>query len=256
MSLAGKVAFVTGAAQGLGKAFSEALLKKGAKVCLSDIQVSQGETTLAEFQRQYGRDSSLFIKCDVTSPKDFEKAFETVISCFGGLDIMVNNAGIANEHNYALMVNINLTGVITGTNMAIDLMNREKGGRGGVIVNIASTAGITPEAYFAPIYTGTKHGVVGFTRCWSMNPYIAKMGLRFACLCPAFTDTQILCSTITDYPEDAQKIIQQVGINKVETVTEGFMQLVEDNQCNGAVMVITAQNGIQYHRKPHGISRM
>ncbi|KAK7503537.1 hypothetical protein BaRGS_00005076 [Batillaria attramentaria] len=256
MSLNGKVALVTGAAQGLGKAFSEALLKKGAKVCLVDVQVKEGEATTAEFQKKFGKDKALFVRCDVTSKDEFEETFRRALKHFGHLDIMVNNAGIGNERDYIRMVNINLTGVITGTNLAIQAMSRENGGHGGLVLNVSSTAGLTPRAYFEPAYSGTKFGVVGFTRSWSFNPHAQKMGIRFACLCPAFTATRLLDGANTILPEEARKMIEMVGINKVDSVVDGFMQLVEDEQCNGAVMTVVARQGIKYHKKPHALSKI
>ncbi|KAK7115818.1 15-hydroxyprostaglandin dehydrogenase [NAD(+)]-like [Littorina saxatilis] len=256
MSLSGKVALVTGAAQGLGKAFSEALLKRGAKVCLADVQSPLGEATTTEFQQEYGKDRALFVKCDVSSVSELQTTFTKLLSEYGQLDIMINNAGIMDEHNPARMVDINLTGVIMGTNMAVDVMSKEKGGQGGIIINVASTAGITPRAFFTPAYTGTKFGVAGFTRSWSYNPYVKKMGLRFACLCPAFTATDILNPMGTLYPVDAEKITQMIGINEIPAVVAGFIQLVEDEQCNGAVMTITAQEGIQFYKKPLALSKM
>ncbi|KAL8566487.1 hypothetical protein ACOMHN_012306 [Nucella lapillus] len=256
MSMSGKVALITGAAQGLGKAFSEALLKRGAQVCLADIQSKKGEATASAFQQEYGQDRAMFVKCDVTSTSEMKNMFNATLNKFGHLDIMVNNAGVVDEYNPAHAVNINVTGVITGTNMAIDVMNKEKGGRGGVIISTASTAGLTDKAYMVPAYTATKYAVVGFTQCWSKNRYLKKMGLTFACLCPAFTATDILTSQKTLYTEDMQKMLDVIGINEVSVVVEGFMQLVEDDQCNGAVMTITKHEGILYHKKPLSQSKL
>ncbi|XP_076465867.1 15-hydroxyprostaglandin dehydrogenase [NAD(+)]-like [Babylonia areolata] len=256
MSLTGKVALITGAAQGLGKAFSEALLKKGAKVCVADVQSKKGEVTVSAFQQEYGLDKAMFVKCDVSSVGEMQNAFTALLDRFGRLDIMVNNAGIINEEDPERVVDINVKGVITGTNLAVEVMNKEKGGNGGVIINVASTAGVTSRGYMCPSYTASKFAVSGFTQCWSHNRYLTKMGLRFACLCPAFTDTEILSSTKVFYPSDMEKMVEKVGINDVSTVVEGFMQLVEDEWSNGAVMVITRHEGIQFYKKPLAHSKM
>ncbi|KAK7503532.1 hypothetical protein BaRGS_00005071 [Batillaria attramentaria] len=256
MSLAGKVALVTGAAQGLGKAFSEALLKRGAKVCVTDVKISQGEATVADFQRQYGSDKAMFIKCDVASADEFERTFKVLLDNFGHLDIVVNNAGILKEHDPIRTISVNLGGVMTGTNLAIKALSKEHGGRGGLIINIASVAGLTAQAYFGPAYTGTKFGVVGFTRCWAFNPHIEKMGLRFAVLCPSFTKTDILNSMDALYIDDAHKLVAQLGINPVSTVVDGFMELVDNEQCNGAVVTVTSKEGIVYHKQPLAPSKM
>lgn len=250
MSLAGKAALVTGAAQGLGRAFSEALLKRGVKVCVADIQVKQGASTTLDFQSEYGPENVLFSKCDVASVEDFERTFKAHTDKFGHLDIMVNNAGILKEDDPLRTIAVNFAGVMTGTNLAINMMNKENGGAGGLILNVSSAAGLTPKAFFTPAYTGSKHGVVGFTRCWSFNPYLDKMGLRFACLCPSFTKTEILNKNNTLYPHDANSVIETHGVNPVSLVVDAFLRIVENEQCNGAVLTVTPKDGIVYHKRP------
>ncbi|ESO86972.1 hypothetical protein LOTGIDRAFT_128222 [Lottia gigantea] len=216
MNLSGKVALVTGAAQGLGKAFSESLLSQGAKVCLADVKVQQGKTTAAEFQKTFGNDSAFFEKCDVSIADDVTNVFKKVKSKYGQIDILVNNAGIANETHWRKMVDINLVSVIQGTQLGIEYMSKEYGGNGGVIINVSSSAGLVP-VFITPVYCAVKFGVVGFTRSVAVNPRNrSTSGIRFCCLCPAFTDTDII-----KFKKDsginmkyAPKILKSVGINK------------------------------------------
>ncbi|KAK3098763.1 hypothetical protein FSP39_022862 [Pinctada imbricata] len=179
MRLENKVTIVTGGAQGLGKAFAEALLKKGAKI-----------------------------------------------------------------------------GVIEGTRLAVKYMSKEEGGKGGVVVNLGSTAGLEP-VYSNPVYAGSKCGVVGYTRSMAANPSIHQVGIRFTCLCPSFTNTPMFKS---DYLEDLKKgdpkdpvvqMMTKAGVNTVEDVAAAFLQLVETDNNNGCVMTVTKYTGIQYrHGKP------
>uniref|UniRef100_A0A0B6YQ65 15-hydroxyprostaglandin dehydrogenase [NAD(+)] n=2 Tax=Arion vulgaris TaxID=1028688 RepID=A0A0B6YQ65_9EUPU len=136
MSLSGKAAIVTGAAQGLGKAFSEVMLQNGAKVALTDYSSDHGLKTLAEFQTKYGENKVMFMKCDVTSKEEMAETFQTVKERFGGLDIVINNAGVGFEMGdlWEKTVDVNLKGTIRGTILGIEHMRRDNGGHGGVIV--------------------------------------------------------------------------------------------------------------------------
>ncbi|XP_056450432.1 15-hydroxyprostaglandin dehydrogenase [NAD(+)]-like isoform X2 [Gadus chalcogrammus] len=163
MALEGRTAVVTGAAQGIGRSISEILLKNGAKVALLDVAEATGTTLKKSLDGQYGPERTLFIPCDVQSHQQFKAALQKVVETFGHLDIFCNNAGIANENDWEKTVSINLMGVVRGSYLALEHMNKLSGGQGGVIINIASLAGLGPLPG-APIYTATKHGVVGFTR--------------------------------------------------------------------------------------------
>ncbi|XP_046568434.1 15-hydroxyprostaglandin dehydrogenase [NAD(+)]-like [Haliotis rubra] len=111
MQLKDKVVFITGGAQGFGRGVAEAVLKKGGK-------------------------------CDVTNVAEFEDAFKAAVSKFGHVDVMCNNAGILDERIWEKELEINFTAVVRGTMMALNHMRKDKGGRGGVIINTASTAGM------------------------------------------------------------------------------------------------------------------
>ncbi|KAK3097311.1 hypothetical protein FSP39_008546 [Pinctada imbricata] len=257
MRLENKVAIVTGGAQGLGKAFAEELLKKGAKVCICDLQAAEGRKVVKDWQQRFGRHSSMFVPCDVTDHDSFQNVFRTTKSRLGPIDIVVNNAGIGNEGDgWQRTIHINLIGVIEGTRLAVMYMSKEEGGKGGVVVNVASTAGLTP-VFNTPVYAGSKYGVVGYTRSMAANPSIHEVGIRFTCLCPAYTDTTMFKSEKID---DLKKVdsndplvqmVMKAGVNTIEDVANGFMQLVETDNNNGGVMTVTKYKGIQYrHGKP------
>ncbi|CAH2241449.1 jg15646 [Pararge aegeria aegeria] len=108
MELKGKVALITGAAAGIGLAYSEELLKQGAKVSLCDIESDIGEQVADELGSKYGRKNVLFCQCDVTDYPQYEEAFEMTIKVFNRLDIVVNNAGVMNDRFWELEVDVNL----------------------------------------------------------------------------------------------------------------------------------------------------
>ncbi|KAK3098193.1 hypothetical protein FSP39_017093 [Pinctada imbricata] len=121
---------------------------------------------------------------------------------------------------------------------------------------IYSFEGLEP-AFSNPVYAGSKYGVVGYTRSMAANTRMHKVGIRFTCLCPSFTDTPMFNS---EYFEDLKKVdpngpvlqmVTKAGVNTVEAVAAAFLQLVETDNNNGGVMTVTKYTGIQYrHGKP------
>ncbi|XP_078687823.1 15-hydroxyprostaglandin dehydrogenase [NAD(+)]-like [Branchiostoma floridae x Branchiostoma belcheri] len=256
MKLRGKVALVTGAAQGLGRGFTESMLQQGAKVALLDIKVLDGRKTTKELGLKYGQDKVLFLPCDVTDKGQMESAFQQVLSHFGQLDVVVNNAGVTEQENWELVLDINLRSVIQGTYLGLHHMSRERGGGGGLIINIASMAGLI-AMFHGPVYTATKHGVVGLSRSLGTPFHFDRTGVRVCALCPTMTDTPIQPPRVASTPEEQVKLDahwaytdSQGGLLKVSEVVAGFLQLVEDDSKNGAVMRVTKQKGVDY--QPYG----
>ncbi|XP_055488279.1 15-hydroxyprostaglandin dehydrogenase [NAD(+)]-like [Leucoraja erinacea] len=253
MALCGKVALVTGAAQGIGRAFIEALLQQGCKVVLLDLNRSVGEAFKEELDREFDCANSLFIACDVGSEEQLKCAFKKAIEHYGGLDILCNNAGINNENNWEKTVNINLTAVIRGTYLALEHMNKLSGGKGGIIVNVASLAGIYPAPH-GPVYTATKHGVVGFTRAIAAASKMAGYGVRVNTICPAFVNTPLLNSVNSKeimgnyyiFKDTVQKLIDHYGILEPSLIVQGLLQIIQEEEMNGAVMRITKTKGIHF----------
>ncbi|KAJ8276757.1 hypothetical protein COCON_G00085090 [Conger conger] len=245
MALSGKVALVTGAGQGLGKGFSDILLKNGATVALLDINETVGKSAKADFDKEYGEDRTIFLKCDVTSDEQLKDAFQKTIKRFGRINIMSNNAGIVDETNWEKMVAINLNAVIRGTYLALQHMKKDTGGEGGVIVNTASIAGLAPFLLL-PVYAAAKHAVVGFSRSVADASMMSGYGVRINTLCPTFVKTPLLeflsnagtAGQFFHLFHLVQDIEARIGIVEVPAVAEGFLQLVTDEDKNGAVMVV------------------
>ncbi|XP_078071234.1 15-hydroxyprostaglandin dehydrogenase [NAD(+)] [Mustelus asterias] len=253
MDLTGKVGLVTGAAQGIGRAFTEALLRHGAKVALVDLNKSIGDACKKALDEEFDAARSLFIACDVGSEEELKCAFKKTVDLFGSLDIVCNNAGINNENNWEKTININLTSVIRGTYLALEYMSRENGGKGGVIVNMASLSGLFPSAH-GPVYTATKHGVVGFTRSIAATSKILDYGVRINTICPAFVATPLLDSVNSEqimgkyyvFKDAVQKLIEHYGILEPSLIVQGLMKILQDEELNGAVMKITKSKGIHF----------
>ncbi|KAJ8385433.1 hypothetical protein AAFF_G00189590 [Aldrovandia affinis] len=250
MALDGKVALVTGAAQGLGKSFSDILLKNGAKVALLDVNEAAGKDLKASLDEEFGEDRTIFLACDVTSDEQLKDAFQKTIERFSKMDIVCNNAGIIDEKNWEKTVAINLSGVVRGTYLALQHMKKENGGEGGIIVNVASLAGLGP-LLTNPIYTATKYGVVGFSRALAGASEVSGYGVRINVLCPNFAKTPLL-SFRTNKEQAGQfenlmsitnQLMEKFGLLEVSTVAESFLQLVTDESKNGAVLMVTKKGG-------------
>ncbi|XP_077135631.1 15-hydroxyprostaglandin dehydrogenase [NAD(+)] [Ranitomeya variabilis] len=249
----GKVALVTGAAQGIGRAMVEELLNKGAALAMVDQNRIAGEQCKASLDEQFGSNRTLFIQCDVTDQEQLRDAFQKTVEHFGRLDILVNNAGVNNEKDWEKTIEVNLISVIRGTYIGLELMNKKNGGQGGVIINISSLAGLMPAAY-QPVYSASKHGVIGFTRSIAALASIGNYGVRVNTVCPAFVDTPLLESIDKEenmgeyyqYKDNIKDMMKLFGVLDPALIAEGLVRLIEDETANGAVMKITTSLGIHF----------
>uniref|UniRef100_A0A671KKB1 15-hydroxyprostaglandin dehydrogenase [NAD(+)]-like n=1 Tax=Sinocyclocheilus anshuiensis TaxID=1608454 RepID=A0A671KKB1_9TELE len=176
---------------------------------------------------------------------------EKIVKTFGRIDILCNNAGIINEKHWEKTIAINLGGVVRGTYLALEHMKKENGGNGGVIVNISSMAGLGPLP-MAPIYTATKHGVVGFSRAMAAVSKLANYGVRINILCPWFVKTNLLSTMNSEkhigsfFPLKgiAETMMQNRGCLEADVVAKAFLVLVKDESKNGDVLMIDPDEAV------------
>ncbi|MFI5028231.1 MAG: SDR family oxidoreductase [Solirubrobacterales bacterium] len=187
-TLAGKVVAITGGARGIGKATAAALIRKGCRVAIGDLNLPLAEQTAAGL----GGDT-VALPLDVTDRASFAAFFDEAERQLGPLDVIVNNAGIMpvtpfveeSEESIHRQIDINLHGVISGTQMAIERM----GPRGrGHIVNIASQAGKGGLPGIAT-YVATKHAVVGLSEAVRME--LRGSGIEMSCVMPTVVNTEL-----------------------------------------------------------------
>ncbi len=204
----GKVCLVTGAARGLGLAAAEALLAQGASVMMTDLDAATGEAEAARLGRH-----AAFMPQDVTRESQWAQVLDAVQERFGGLDVLVNNAGIAHILDvenvsadiWRRTLDVNLSAVFLGTQAAIARMK----GRGGSIVNIASIEGLIGEAVL-PSYNASKGGVRLFTRSTAIHCARSGYNIRVNSVCPGFADTQMVSGALaTLTPEAAQQFAEK-----------------------------------------------
>ncbi|XP_020293359.1 15-hydroxyprostaglandin dehydrogenase [NAD(+)]-like [Pseudomyrmex gracilis] len=186
-----KTAMITGGATGLGYKYAEILLKYGARsVAIIDLPTSNGQNAATTLENEFGKGRVIFVAADVTD--NLETAFKTVIDKFKTLDILINNAGIMNEHLIEKTININVTALIRSSFLALDHMGKHKSGNGGVIVNISSIFGLSTNGCL-PVYCGSKYAVLGFSQ--ALAELYDTTGVRILIMCPGITQTAIIENT-------------------------------------------------------------
>uniref|UniRef100_A0A8C6Q0L6 15-hydroxyprostaglandin dehydrogenase [NAD(+)] n=1 Tax=Nothobranchius furzeri TaxID=105023 RepID=A0A8C6Q0L6_NOTFU len=221
------------------------------QVALLDINETAGETLMESLKKTYGA-KTLFMKCDVESEEQIKAAFQKTKETLGGIDILCNNAGILNEASWEKTVSINLTSVIRVAYIAVEHMSKLKGGQGGVIVNTASMAGISPFVT-CPTYTATKFGVIGFTRAMGGASDQLGYGIRFNAICPGFVQTDLLAGIpdrlgqFSELGESTGVMMEKIGILTTSDVAESLLEIVKDETKNGeALLVLPNQRKIAH----------
>lgn len=190
--LVGKVAFVTGAASGIGLGIAEALAQAGVKVMMADIEQDALDAQVARLAATNADVAG--VRADVSLKDELQKAADATIARFGKVHILVNNAGVGGGGTYGewsdaswdWVIGVNLMSVVWGIEIFGPLM--ESHGEGGQIVSTASMAGLV--AAVAPGYNVTKYGVVALSE--GLRPALAAKGIGVSVLCPGFIRTRIM----------------------------------------------------------------
>lgn len=193
VSLAGRRAVVTGGALGLGKAIARRLAEAGASVLIGDLKVDLGRRTAEELSRRYDV-PVIATHLDVADSASVTAAADVAVGSLGGLDIWVSNAGVypnvglleMTDEGWNKVMEVNLRGVFAGAREAARRMIAA--GRGGVIINVASTAGFKGVAPGVAAYVASKHGVRGLTRQLAIE--LAPHDIRVLGIAPTFCTTE------------------------------------------------------------------
>jgi len=211
-----KTAIVTGGAAGIGKATCQLLIENQYKVVVSDIDETAGMATVKELQDEGG--TAIFYKADVSKFEEVKSLIEMGVEQFGRLDLIVNNAGIGAqkfertaEHSledWDKIVAVNQSGVFYGMKIALGQMMKQGYGN---IVNVASLAGIKGSGT-GLAYSASKFAVVGMTKSAAWE-YAAK-NIRINCVCPAFTETQLVNDSVLGVPEVKAKLIKSIPMKR------------------------------------------
>lgn len=251
-SIAGRVAIVTGAASGMGRATAHLFADEGARVAVVDQNTAAVDHVVAEIGQAGGRAAGWPL--DVRDPRAIREVVGQVRDILGPVDICVNNAGVSIpaplegddavfEEAWATTLSVNLTAHVRMIRACLADLRRHREGR---VVNIASTEGLGATAYLSP-YTSSKHGVIGLTR--SLAVELGPVGVNVNCVCPGPIHTG-MTALIPDEAKAtfARRRVPLKRYGEPEEVAQATLSLVlpAASYVNGAVLVVdggmTAQN--------------
>jgi NAD(P)-dependent dehydrogenase (short-subunit alcohol dehydrogenase family) len=215
-----KVAIVTGAARGIGKAVAEVFAGEGAKVVLSDVEREAGEAAADAIAQKGG--TARFVSCDVGDKAEVDALVAGAVEAYGRLDIAVANAGVVvskdfldlSEDDWDRTIRVNLKGVfLTGQAAARQMVAQAKRGRGGggAIVNMSSINGIVAIPNIAP-YVASKGGVNQLTKAMALS--LAPHGIRVNAIGPGSIATEMVKAVLDD-PEKAKGALQRTPLGRL-----------------------------------------
>jgi 3-oxoacyl-[acyl-carrier protein] reductase len=237
--LANKVALITGAGKGIGKATALKFSKEGAKVVVCDLDDAVAET-VAQIRLQGGQ--AIGFKVDVTKPDSIEAMVKGALTTFGQIDILVNNAGIVQdaqlrkmrEDQFDRVIDVNLKGTYNCTKAVVESMIARKS---GVILNASSIVGLYGN-FGQTNYAASKFGVIGMAKTWARE--LGKHGIRVNAVCPGFIETSILDSIPDKVIRSMEESVPLGRLGKPEEIanTYAFLASDEASYINGAVIEV------------------
>lgn len=244
MDLEGKVALITGGAQGIGKVTALVLARKGADVAVSDINMEGASETAKEIE-DLGR-RGLALEGDVSNPADAERIVATAVGQLGEIDILVNNAGITRdgllvrmaEEDWDAVLNVNLKGTFNCTKAAVKRMMKRKSGR---IVNIASVVGVMGNAGQAN-YAASKAGIIGLTK--SIAREYAQRGINVNAVAPGYIETPMTVALAEKVKEELKAQIPMARLGTPLDVANAVYFLVSDASSYVTGHVLNVNGGI------------
>lgn len=244
MKLPGKVAVITGAASGMGKAIAILYGQQGAKVVVSDLNLSGAQETAAQIASQGGE--AMAVLTNVAKEEDIQNMIDSAVNTYGTVDILVNNAGIMDNFVPAADITdklwekifaVNTTSVMRATRKVLPIF-LPKGG--GIIINIASIGGLHGSIAGAT-YTASKHAVIGFTK--NVGFQYATKGIRCNAIAPGAVATNIAATITEPHPFGAERCSAGICLNprtgQPEEIATAALFLASDDASfiNGTVLV-------------------
>jgi 3-oxoacyl-[acyl-carrier protein] reductase len=244
LKLTGKVALVTGAAQGIGKAVALLLARNGADIVVSDINLEKAEETAKEI-RSIGQ-KAMAVRVDVANWNDVERMVEGTLEKLAKIDILVNNAGITRdklilrmtEEDWDAVLSVNLKGTFNCTKAVVRHMAKQRSGK---IVNIASVVGEMGNAGQAN-YSASKAGVIGLTKTIARE--YAQRGINVNAVAPGYIETPMTEALPEKAKEELKKLIPMERLGKPEDVAEAVLFLASEESSYVTGQVLNVNGGI------------
>jgi NAD(P)-dependent dehydrogenase (short-subunit alcohol dehydrogenase family) len=245
VEVGGKVAVVTGAAAGIGRAIARGLAREGADVVVADVDEEWGREAVAEIRD--ARRRAVFVSADVSSEEDVRRMIDTAVSELGGLDILVNNAfeGTATHFpdapaaEWSKVIDVALRGTMLGIQHGVAAMGAE----GGAIVNVSSVAGLSRKPYSYPEYAAAKAAIIRLTG--ALASLAEERNVRVNCVAPDWTATEFVRERFAAMTsEERANATDGFGrpaperFLEPEEVAAGVIDLVRDNSLAGRTLLM------------------
>ncbi|CAH2234368.1 jg5358 [Pararge aegeria aegeria] len=210
-----------------------------------DVAEDTGIASQNKLNKKYGMKKVKFFKCDVTNDSQLFGAYDAVIKEHGSIDIVINNAGIMNDakDKYKKEIEVNITALTTSTLKALELMRKDEGGKGGVIMNMSSIAALYIDPLL-PIYFGTKSYVLQFSSCLGLPDYYNRTGVRVVAICFGATNTSLLSQAkLGHFDKVIEKsmvdtICKQHQSQKVESAAQGVVDALKRGESGSTWLAI------------------
>jgi 3-hydroxybutyrate dehydrogenase len=238
--LHGKVAIVTGAASGIGRAIARGLSASGAAVCIADVNETAAREAAAELGREGGR--ALAVRTDVRDADQVRRMVDETVRGFGRLDILVNNAGlqyIAPVHEFPedkwdLLIGVMLTGTFLCTKYSLPPMMANRWGR---IVNISSIHGLVASP-FKSAYVSAKHGIIGLTRTVAVET--GEHGITANAICPAYVRTPLVEGQISEQAR-VHAISERDVVEQIMLAPAAIKRLLEPDEVAALALYLCSE---------------
>jgi 3-oxoacyl-[acyl-carrier protein] reductase len=241
MRLEGKVALITGAANGIGYAAAELFIKEGCNVALVDFNQEVGEVK-ASGLNELGTGKAAFFQGDVADRSSVDAFVKGVIEQFSKLDILINNAGITrdgmihklSEEDFQKVLDVNLTGVFNCTQAVLPYLIENGKGK---IINTSSVSGVYGNVGQTN-YAATKAGVVGMTKTWAKE--LGRKGINVNAVAPGFTETSMVAAVPEKVIEQMKAMIPLGRLGKPDDIAKAYLYLASEDSdyVNGTVLYV------------------
>ncbi|WP_042460972.1 3-oxoacyl-ACP reductase FabG [Neobacillus dielmonensis] len=238
MRLVGKVAIITGAANGIGLAAAEVFAREGAKVAVADFNEELGEVSARELRNKDYEVS--FFQVNVADRESVDRMVEQVLRLYGKIDILVNNAGITKDAllsklapaDFQSVLDVNLTGVFHCTQAVLPALIENGKGR---IINTSSVSGVYGNIGQTN-YAATKAGVVGMTKTWAKE--LGRKGITVNAVAPGFIETGMTAQVPEKILEQMKQMVPLARLGKPEDIANAYLFLASDEAgyVNGTVL--------------------